>query len=62
MERFIPTKRTAIDGKAWWVVYDRKNGKYSDLICHGKYFTKKSCQFDIDFYNKEYNLDHIVDG
>lgn len=52
MKRFEPTKRTALDGKRWWVVYDRKENKYSTYTCHGKYKTKWECQFFIDLYEK----------
>lgn len=26
--RFVPAKRTAIDGKVWWCVYDKTDNKY----------------------------------
>lgn len=55
-QRFTPEKRTALDGKTWWVAYDWENHKYSTLTCHGKYRTKRECQFWIDYYNKEWNL------
>lgn len=51
MERFIPMKRTALDGKVWWCVFDTKRMNYSTFTCHGKYKTKKLCKFYIDFYN-----------
>ena len=46
-----PRKRTAIDGKIWWVVYDTDLKKYSTLICFCKYRTKSACQIAIDYYN-----------
>nr|DAM02602.1 MAG TPA: hypothetical protein [Caudoviricetes sp.] len=33
---FAPAKRTAIDGRFWWVVMDKKTHKYSTLLCFGK--------------------------
>jgi len=42
--RFEPVKRTAVDGKTWWVVYDNKRHGYSSYICHGKYETRKQCE------------------
>lgn len=45
-----PRKRTAIDGKIWWVVYDTGLQKYSTLVCFGKYRTKSACQIAIDHY------------
>lgn len=32
-----PRKRTAIDGKTWWCVFDTE-------LCFGKYETKKECK------------------
>lgn len=26
--RFVPAKRTSIDGKVWWCVYDKIDNKY----------------------------------
>lgn len=48
---FEARKRTALDGKTWWCVFDNKNMKWSTYTCFGKYKTKKSCQYDIDLYN-----------
>lgn len=48
MSRFIPVKRTAIDRKTWWVVYDLVENKYSSLLCFGRYHTRKACQWAID--------------
>lgn len=52
--RFESRKRTALDGKVWWCVYDNQNNCYSTYICHGKYETKRKCIEVIDFWNKEY--------
>lgn len=48
---FEPRKRTALDGKTWWCVFDTDTMKWSTLIFFGKYKTKKACQYDIDLYN-----------
>ena len=44
----IPKKRTALDGKTWWCVYDLNKHTFSTLICFGKYKTKKDCLFAIN--------------
>lgn len=44
----IPKKRTALDGKVWWCVYDLTKHTFSALICFGKYKTKKDCLFAIN--------------
>ena len=43
-----PRKRTAIDGKVWWCVFDTDKNNWSTLTRFGKYKTRKSCQYDID--------------
>lgn len=50
MDKFIPMKRTAIDEKVWWCVYDTEERKFSALLCFGKYRTKKDCQCAIVAY------------
>lgn len=40
-ERFTPGKRTALDGRIWWCVWDNENGAWSTFLCHGKYHTRK---------------------
>lgn len=52
MKRFIPRKRTAIDGAIWWCVYDNAKHEFSKLLCFGKYKRRKDCQQDIDYYSK----------
>ena len=49
--KFEPRKRTAIDNKIWWCVYDTTNNEWSTLLFFGKYKTKKDCQYRIDSYN-----------
>ena len=51
--RFIPSLRFSLDGKAWFCVFDREKGKWSTLLCFGKYRTKKACQIAIDYYREE---------
>lgn len=53
---FEPRKRTALDGKTWWCVFDNKNMKWSAYTCFGQYKTKKVCQLAIDHYTKEWGL------
>lgn len=57
-----PRKRTALDGKVWWCVFDTNEMKWSTLICFGKYRLKKECQFAIDRYLHLYckNNDNTV--
>lgn len=45
--RFEPRKRTYIDGKVWWCVYDTKENRWSTYLYHGKYKTKKECEYAI---------------
>lgn len=51
-----PRKRTALDGKTWWYVFDTDTMKWSALVCFSKYTLKRDCQFAIDKYN------HLADG
>ena len=50
--RFEPRQRTAINGKVWWVVYDRYKQEFSSLTCFGQYKKKKDCQWAIDYYKE----------
>lgn len=52
--RYIPVKRTAVDGRVWWVVWDCKNHKYSTCVLFGRYERKKDCEFDIRFKTERY--------
>lgn len=45
-----PRKRTALDGKVWWCVFDTNKHSWSTLTCFGKYKTKRECKMRIDFY------------
>ena len=44
---FEPRKRTAVDGKVWWCVWDTVEKKWSTLTCFGKYKTKFDCEWAI---------------
>ena len=48
-----PRKRTALDGKVYWCVFDTNKGSSSTLTCFGKYKTRWECQMKIDFYKCE---------
>lgn len=52
-----PRKRTALDGKEWWCVFDTSNMTWSTIIIFGRYRTKKACQDDIDLWNAN-NVDN----
>ena len=45
-------KRTALDGKTWWCVFDIDTMKWSTIALFGRYKTKKDCQIAIDSYNR----------
>ena len=47
-----PRKRTALDGRVWWCVYDTKKNKWSTFMFFGKYNTRFDCQFMIDYWAK----------
>ena len=51
--RLIPTKRTALDGLVWWVVFDTQTCRYSTRPCFGRYRRKKDCQRAIDYYTSD---------
>lgn len=44
-------KRTGVDGKTWWYVFDTDEMKWSTLIIFDKYKLKRECQYAIDRYN-----------
>lgn len=45
---YEPRKRTALDGRVWWCVYDTTAQRYSTLLHFGKYRTRRACQAAID--------------
>lgn len=51
---FEPRKRTALDGKYWWCVFDTDSMKWSTLVWFGKYRTKRDCQYAIDRYTEKF--------
>ena len=51
--RLIPTKRTALDGLVWWVVFDTQTRRCSTRPCFGRYRRKKDCQWAIDHYTSD---------
>ena len=56
--RYEARQRTALDGRVWWCVYDTLNNKWSTNVYHGKYKTKKDCEYAISKINdlKESNI------
>lgn len=54
--RFSAVKRTALDGKKWWCVFDNKEYKFSTYTCFGKYKKKSDCENAILIYKKEWEL------
>lgn len=55
-DRFKPVKRTAIDGKVWWCVWDKMKCDWSTYTCHGRYKTKKAAWADIKYYNEAWGF------
>ena len=47
-----PRKRTALDGKVWWCVFNTDTMKWSTIVLFGRYKTKRDCQIAIDSYNR----------
>ena len=45
-------KRTALDGKVWWCVFDTDTWKWSTIVLFGRYKTKRDCQIAIDGYKR----------
>lgn len=46
-DRFTPAKRTALDGRVWWCVWDSLKHDFSTLSCFGRYKRKKDCLYAI---------------
>lgn len=44
---YEPRKRTAIDGKVWWCVFDTEKMQYNTIL-FGRYKLKRDCQYAID--------------
>lgn len=45
-----PRKRTALDGKVWWCVFDTDKMEWSTIL-FDKYKLKRDCQYAIDRWN-----------
>lgn len=45
---FSVRKRRALDGVTWWCVYDETEGKWSTMLCHGKYKRKRDAERAIE--------------
>jgi len=52
--KYEPRERIALDGVVWWVPYNVQTQRYSTMLCHGKYRTKKACAAAIEFADKKY--------
>lgn len=55
---FVPNKRLALDGKAWWCVLvvsksERRKMNWSPYMCHGRYETMRDCYCAIEKYHNE---------
>lgn len=44
----VPAKRTALDGRTWWCVYDIRSKEFSHIVFFGKYSTRRGCEFAIE--------------
>ena len=54
--RFEARKRTAIDGRVWWCVYDTTERKWSTYLCFGRYKTKRAAQADINHFSRVWQI------
>lgn len=59
-ERFKACRRTALDGKVLWCVWDRILNRFSTYTCHHVYRTRHDCNSSIAYYNKAWNLPHLI--
>lgn len=46
-------KRTAIDGRVWWCVWDNEKGQWSTLTLFGRYKTKRGAELAIKYYEEQ---------
>lgn len=52
-QKFEPRKRTGLDGKVWWEIWDAWENRWSTLVMHMcRFKTKKAAQFHIDYVRK----------
>ena len=56
MANYEPRQRTALDGRVWWCVYDVTNHKWSTLLCHGKYRTRKEAMYAIEIMSRRNSI------
>lgn len=54
-EKYVPMKRTSLDGKTWWCVYDAKKHRWCTSILFGKYKMKKDAQIAIDYQKERFS-------
>lgn len=47
---FVPRKRTALDGKVWWCVWDLSKNTWA-TTCYCKSKTKKDCSIYIQLWS-----------
>lgn len=52
MGELEPRKRTALDGRTWWVAFNRRTLKYSTIATIGKYRTRRECAEAIATYTE----------
>lgn len=51
-QRFEPRKRTGLDGKVWWEIWDKDRNEWSTMVRHlFRFRTRKSAQFHIEYSN-----------
>ena len=62
--RFIPVDRRAVDGRRWYVVYDKQEDEYAKFPAYfGRYTTRKNCQYAIDrFIEKNPDYKYIEES
>ena len=55
MNQFESRKRTALDGRTWWCIWDNEKRDWSSLTCFGKYKTKYGAEIAIKYYEEFLN-------
>ena len=55
-DRFEPRKRTALDGREWWCVFDTARQCWSTYLYHGKYKRKKDAVYAIEHGREVYGI------
>ena len=54
VDTFEPRKRTALDGRVWWVPYNVTVNAWNTFTVWGKYRTRKACAFSIRYAKENY--------